>query len=367
MARTLSRAREAPGSRSGAPGIRSPYGAENRLQGLGRAVRTRASCSSIAVRAEEDGLDSRHGQRPLPAVAPRRRARAVLAVLAGRRRRADQPGPARHLGDDADVPLQPGGGRAGVRDARLRSTRAASCSASAPARRSTRSRRVGRAHGEQGVAGVQGAVRPAARVGHADAQALDRGAGDLRGRVLRRPRTPPSTTGRTTPIPVYVAAGGPLVARYAGRVRRRVHLHLGQGRGALRRQAAAGRRRGRGEGRPHPRRHRPDDRDQAVLRPRPRPGAREHPVLGAAGALRRAEARHQRPDRDGAGSATRCRSSRSRRAGSSRPTRTRSSRRSSSTSTGASTTSSSTGRVTTSRGSSRRSREQVLPGLRALG
>ena len=49
-------------------------------------------------------------------------------------------------------------------------------------------RRVGRrARRGEGVAGVQGAVRPAARVGHADAQAVDRGAGDLRGRVLRDP------------------------------------------------------------------------------------------------------------------------------------------------------------------------------------
>ena len=77
--------------------------------------------------------------RPLPALAPPRRARAVRAVLAGRRRRADRAGPARHLGHDADVPLQPGRRRAGVRHARRASTRAASCSASAPARRSTRS------------------------------------------------------------------------------------------------------------------------------------------------------------------------------------------------------------------------------------
>ena len=53
-----------------------------------------------------------------------------------------------------------------------------------------------RARRGQGVARVQGAVRPAARVGHADAQAVDRGAGELRGRRTTRPRTRPSTTSR---------------------------------------------------------------------------------------------------------------------------------------------------------------------------
>ena len=45
------------------------------------------------------------------------------------------------------------------------------------------------------------------------------------------------------PVPVYVAAGGPVVAKYAGRAGRRVHLHQRQGHGALHRQAAAGGRR----------------------------------------------------------------------------------------------------------------------------
>src|SRR6478609_8891261 len=123
MARTLSRAREAPRSRSGAPGIRSPYGAEDRLQGLRGAVRTaRAARLLGARRGGRPRL--RDDQRPLPAVAPPRRARAVLAVLAGRRGRADEPGPAGYLGDDADLSLQPGGGRVGVRDARLEIGRA---------------------------------------------------------------------------------------------------------------------------------------------------------------------------------------------------------------------------------------------------
>ena len=68
-----------------------------------------------------------------------------------------------------------------------------------------------------GLARVQGALRAPARVGQPDARAVDRGPGDLRGRVLLDARRVASTTGPTSPIPVYIAAGGPMVARYAGR------------------------------------------------------------------------------------------------------------------------------------------------------
>ena len=158
-------------------------------------------------------------------------------------------------------------------------------------------RRVG---GRGRVAGVQGAVRPAARGGAADARAVDRGPGDLRGRVLphrgRRDLRPPRPAGarvrrRRRPD------GGPVCRPR----RRRLHLHLGQGAGALRRPARAGRRRGPGQGRPRPRRDRPDDRGQAVVGPRPRAGPGEHPVLGAAVPDRGAEALDPRPRRDGAG------------------------------------------------------------------
>lgn len=64
------------------------------------------------------------------------------------------------------------------------------------------------------------------------------------------------------PIPVYVAAGGPLVARYAGRSGDGFICTSGKGREALRGQGAARRRRGPGQVGAHPRRHRPDDRDQ---------------------------------------------------------------------------------------------------------
>ena len=92
--------------------------------------------------------------------------------------------------------------------------------------------------------------------------------------------------------------------RAAGRAlrrprRRRLHLHERQGHGALHREAAARGRRGPREGRPR-RRHRPHDRDQALLRPGPAARAREHALLGAARADRRAEGRARGPDRDAA-------------------------------------------------------------------
>ena len=48
------------------------------------------------------------------------------------------------------------------------------------------------------------------------------------------------------PVPIYVAASGPLAAKLAGRVGRRLHLHERQGPGALRRAARQGRRGRRG-------------------------------------------------------------------------------------------------------------------------
>ena len=143
-----------------------------------------------------------------------------------------------------------------------------------------------------GVAGLQGALRPAARGRPADARAVGRRAGHLRGRVLphrRRHDLRPPEGG----VPIYVAAGGPVVAKYAGRVGRRLHLHQRQGHGPLHRQAAARRRRRPAAAR-RDRRHRPDDRDQAVLRAHPRGGAREHPLLGAAVAQR--EEKHRLDD-----------------------------------------------------------------------
>ena len=103
------------------------------------------------------------------------------------------------------------------------------------------------------------------------------------------------------PVPVYVAAGGPMVARYAGRVADGFICTSGKGRELYADQLRAGRRRGPRQGRPGARRDRPDDRDQGVVGPRPRAGPGEHPVLGAAVAHRRAEALDPQPGRDGAG------------------------------------------------------------------
>ena len=101
------------------------------------------------------------------------------------------------------------------------------------------------------------------------------------------------------PVPVYVAAGGPKVARYAGRAGDGFICTRGKGMELYDRQAGAGGGQGPREGRARPD-HRPDDRDQALVGPRPRARAREHPVLGAARADRGAEGRARGPGRDGA-------------------------------------------------------------------
>ena len=46
------------------------------------------------------------------------------------------------------------------------------------------------------------------------------------------------------PVPIYIAAAGPVIAKYAGRAGRGLHLHQRQGAGAVQRDAAAERRRG---------------------------------------------------------------------------------------------------------------------------
>ena len=100
--------------------------------------------------------------------------------------------------------------------------------------------------------------------------------------------------------PIYVAAGGPLVARYAGRSGDGFICTSGKGRELYEDKLLPAVDEGLAKAGPHPRRHRPDDRDQAVLRPRPRRGAAQLPLLGAAVADRGAEARRRRPGRDGA-------------------------------------------------------------------
>ena len=102
-------------------------------------------------------------------------------------------------------------------------------------------------------------------------------------------------------IPIYIAAGGPQVAKYAGRAGDGFICTSGKGEElykdklipAMKEGAeAAGRN--------------PDDIDRMIeikisYDTDPEAGAGEHPVLGAAVADRRAEALHRRPDRNGEG------------------------------------------------------------------
>ena len=169
-----------------------------------------------------------------------------------------------------------------------------------------------------------------------------------------------------TPVPIYIAAGGPQVARYAGRAGDGFICTSGKGMELYDGEAAAGRRRGAREGRARPRLDRPHDRDQALLRPRPGARAREHALLGAARADRRAEGRARGPARDPA--RRRRAPDRAGREPLDRRLRPRrgASRRSSPTSTPASTTSSSTRPARTRSASSASFEEQLMPRLRAL-
>ena len=120
-------------------------------------------------------------------------------------------GRARHERADRDVPVQPGGDRAGLRDDGV--------PVPGPDRaRAGHRRGAERDRGDRGgVAGLQGPVRPAARGRAADAAVVDRGPVSVRRASSTRPSTPRCTTSPSTPVPVYIAAGGPVVAKYAGR------------------------------------------------------------------------------------------------------------------------------------------------------
>ena len=71
-------------------------------------------------------------------------------------------------------------------------------------------------------------------------------------------------------VPIYVAAAGALVAKYAGRAGRRLHLHQRQEAGALHRDAAAQGRRGHRRCRAASATLRPHDRGQGLVRHRRR-------------------------------------------------------------------------------------------------
>ena len=70
-------------------------------------------------------------------------------------------------------------------------------------------------------------------------------------------------------IPVYIAAGGPLVAKYAGRAGDGFICTSGKGVELYKDKLIPAVAEGARGGGPEPRRHRPDDRDQDLLRPRP--------------------------------------------------------------------------------------------------
>ena len=168
------------------------------------------------------------------------------------------------------------------------------------------------------------------------------------------------------PIPVYVAAGGPVVAKYAGRAGDGFICTSGKGMDLYTEKLMPAVAEGAQAAGRDPADDRQPDRDQDVLRPRPGRGAGELPLLGAAVAHRRAEAQRRLRASRWSGSPTSCRSSRSRSGGSWRRTRTRPSRRSSPTSTRASTTWCSTVPATTRSASSPSSPRTCLPKLRAL-
>ncbi len=169
-----------------------------------------------------------------------------------------------HVGADPDVPLQPRRHRAGVRDDGLPVP-----GPDLPRRRHRGGAQRDRHRIRGRVAGVQGALRPAARGGQADARAVARRPRRLRRRVLphqgrvdlRRSR------GRH---PGLHRRGRTRGGQVRGPRRRRLHLHLGQGRGAVQGQAHPRGQGGRGGRGPQSRRHRPDDRDQDLLRHRSR-------------------------------------------------------------------------------------------------
>ena len=102
-------------------------------------------------------------------------------------------------------------------------------------------------------------------------------------------------------IPIYIAAGGPQVAKYAGRAGDGFICTSGKGEELYKDKLIPAMSEGAEAAGSNP-----DDIDRMIeikisYDTDPEAGAGEHPVLGAAVADRRAEARHQRPDRDGEG------------------------------------------------------------------
>ena len=131
-----------------------------------------------------------------------------------------------------------------------------------------------------------------------------------------------------TPVPIYIAAAGPMMAKYAGRAGDGFICTSGKApelyRDTLLPNVAAGLE---AAGRA-PRRHRPHDRDEGLVRHRPRPRHARIPGTGRRWRCRRKRRCRSRTRWRWSGSPTRCRSSAPPAAGSCPPIPTSMSRRS---------------------------------------
>ena len=153
--------------------------------------------------------------------------------------------------------------------------------------------------------------------------AVDRGRRRPSRASTTRPSTRPSTTGREQPVPVYIAAGGPVVAKYAGRAGDGFICTSGKGMELYTEKLIPAVAEGAAKA----------GRDAAAIDRMieiklsydrdPGRGAGEQPVLGAAVADRRSRSTACDSAARWSGWPTSCRSSRSRSAGSSPPTPTR--------------------------------------------
>ena len=159
------------------------------------------SSGSISIAVSDHFQPWRHTGGHSPAVLP------WLGALTQR----TEPRVAGNLGADADDALPPVGRRPGVRHARVPGT------GTCLSRRGHGGGDERDAADRQRVAGREGAAIAAARVDRAHAPALDGGARDVRGRLLPH-RAGDGLRPAAEPVPVFVAASGPLAAKLAGRV-----------------------------------------------------------------------------------------------------------------------------------------------------
>ena len=187
--------------------------------------------------------------------------------------------PHRHQRDDPDLPLQPGGHRPGLRHARLPLPRPRHARRRHAARRSTRSPPVSAAPASRTGPSSRSASR-----GCASRSTSCASSGPATGSTSRASTTRPHDASiydrPEGGIPVYIAAGGPVVAKYAGRAGDGFICTSGKGMELYTEQLLPAVRGGRRGGRARLRRHRQDDRDQAQLRGGRADRARQHAASG---------------------------------------------------------------------------------------